>query len=243
MQRLKLLYFGWDYRVLLSIRRLSVGDRLRLLRDFLRIDWFVPAGCVPREAAAIAREVLEAEGGPGEYIVECGVFSGNLTSKLSILASRLRYRVAAFDSFQGVPVNDEAQTYNGFDFSGTYAVSAEQVRRNVEKYGDSRVVDYFAGWFSESMAKLPITKWRIAIVDCDQLVGTRDALDGLLQQVRDGQILFSQDYHIDHIRDFLNDPEFWRARGVVPPEFVHRCVSLASATLKRGERARTPAVK
>ena len=103
-----------------------------------------------------------------------------------------------------------------FDFGGTYAVSEEQVRRNVETFGDPNVVEYFAGWFSELMAKLPISRWRIAIIDCDQLIGTRDALDGLLQARQEGQVVYSQDYHIKHIREFLNDSGFWEVRGIPP---------------------------
>ena len=61
------------------------------------IDWHVPAGCVPREVVAIAMGVAEVRGAKGEYLVECGVFSGNLTCKLSLLGGRLGYRVAAFD--------------------------------------------------------------------------------------------------------------------------------------------------
>ena len=59
LQRLKLLYFGWDYRKLFSLPSLSLTDQLRLVRDFLMIDWHVPAGCVPREVVAIAMGVAE----------------------------------------------------------------------------------------------------------------------------------------------------------------------------------------
>ena len=48
---------------------------------------------------------------------------------------------------------------------------------------------------------------------CDLLSATQDVLDGVVPQLADDGIVFSDDFHFDEVCDLLNDPATWQAYG------------------------------
>jgi len=70
------------------------------------------------------------------YFVEAGCFKGSSSAKFSIAASMVGRKLIIFDSFQGMPANQELHTKNIFGgrayfAEGDYKGSLEEVRNNI----------------------------------------------------------------------------------------------------------------
>jgi hypothetical protein len=64
-----------------------------------------------------------------------GCWRGGSAAKFSLLCQMLGYRLAVFDSFEGVEPLTEEETGKGYDFSGEYAATKALVTDNVARYG------------------------------------------------------------------------------------------------------------
>ena len=149
----------------------------------------------------------------GGVLVECGAYRGSSTAKLSHLAAALGRELVVFDSFEGLPPNDEqhVKTTAGKDIrnlfrGGAFAGSLEQVQATVECYGVPQVVRYVPGWFADTMPGFAEPA-AAAYLDCDLAASTRTCLDSLWSLVTPGGCVVSQDGDfplvIDAMRDWL----------------------------------------
>lgn len=228
-QRFKLLYFGWAYLGLVGISRLSLGERLMLLRRFLRVDWNVLHGHLASEMVHITRALAERPARPGEVLVEAGCWQGGSSAKFSILAALLGYRLRIYDSFQGVeelPPEERAQEW---DYAGQYASPESRLHENLAAYGEASLCSSHAGWFSETLAKEPVHEpVRMAYIDCDLAKGTFQALAGVMPSLSEDGVVFTQDYHIAPVRKLLRDPATWRQLGTPEPSLAELGVYLAA---------------
>jgi O-methyltransferase len=147
-------------------------------------------------------------------LVECGSYQGSSTAKLSHLADALGRELVVFDSFQGLPVNNEQHTVtiNGKDITGifgggAFAGTLEQVRTTVECHGVPSAVRYVPGWFADTLPGF-VEPVAAAYLDCDLAASTRTCLDSLWPLVSPGGCIVSQDGEfplvIDAMRDWLN---------------------------------------
>lgn len=148
-------------------------------------------------------------------IVEAGCFKGGSTAKLSLVASLLGRRLVVFDSFQGLPANDEAHessvlgySIEGWFAEGEFCGTLDEVRNNVEAYGDSSVVDFVPGWFDDTMPSFdqPICG---AYVDVDLADSTRSCLKYLYPRLSPGGVLVSQDGDFPLVIEVYENDEFW----------------------------------
>lgn len=229
-QRYKTLKRMGGYWPILKIKQLSFRQRIRLIWNCLRIDWHVQHGHRPGEIAFIFHGLANKRAQPGEIMVEAGCWNGGSSAKFSILCEMLGYMLHIYDSFQGVePVDPETYDF-WYVFSGEYSASQESVRQNIETYGKLEVCEFFRGWFSETMApgklKYPV---RIVYLDCDLSKGTFEALQGVLPQLTQDGIIYSQDYHIQPIREMLENPNTWKRLNYSSPKIelgYHHTVAL-----------------
>ena len=226
-QRVKLVWDVWGYVALLRYRALPIELRLRLLARLFLVDWNVPHAHKPKELVAVLLSIAEREGRPNEAIVEAGCWTGGSTAKLSIFCEQFGYALHTYDSFEGVEQRTELEG-TGTDFSGSYAARLEEVSDNVARYGEASVCHFHRGWFADTLAKAPPSfPVRGAYIDCDLVKGTAEVLEGILPSlVADGWI-YSQDYHIDHIRELLHSPALWKQLGRGMPRIEHVYRNLA----------------
>ena len=80
--------FGWSF-----------GRDLR--RKFQKIQESIGCAHYMEESLLIMDFIRRNRNLPGE-IVECGVFKGGMTAKLSLLAKKLNKQVYAYDSYEGL---------------------------------------------------------------------------------------------------------------------------------------------
>jgi O-methyltransferase len=166
LQRIKLLWYIWGYWPILFLKNASLANKLRLLRKFLRVDWYVPHEHQPCEIASITRVIAERRSRNGEAMVEAGCYKGGSSCKFSIVCSMFGYRLHIYDSFEGVEELSPEIRAKDYDYSGQYAAAESEVRENLQKYGDISVCMIHKGWFCDTIARNPVTvPFRVVYID------------------------------------------------------------------------------
>lgn len=199
----------------------GTAARLDLVRRFLRVTHGVRGYHSLAEMLEVAAEILARAGRPGLTVVECGVAKGSSTAKLSLAARRAGARLIAFDSFQGIPENEERHRHlDGRTIvfrKGAFRGTLAGVRRTLERLGDPERVELRKGLFEET---LPDFEGRIdvAFVDVDLLASARTCLRELVPRLAPDGVLFSHDGHLRETCSLMADASFWREEaGVEPP--------------------------
>ena len=202
----------------------SSAERLWLVWRFLHITNRVRTYHTQTQMLAVADAILRRRGQAGLTVVECGVGKGGSTAKLSLVAQRAGARLVVFDSFRGMPPNQER--HEGLDGlprvfrRGAFHGRLREVQRTVARLGAPEVVEYRKGWFADTLPAFtgPVD---VALLDVDLLASTRTCLVHLVPLLRPGGVIFTQDGHLRAIADLLADPDFWRDEvGVVAPRIA-----------------------
>lgn len=139
---------------------------------------------------------------PAGVLVECGVYEGVSTARLSHLADMLDTTLVAADSFRGLPDNSEphrqsitGRNIRGWFRGGALAASQETAQRTVDAHGVPARVRWLPGWFATTLPTLtgPIAG---AYLDVDLAASTRTCLDCLWPLLDDQGVIVSQDGHL-----------------------------------------------
>lgn len=191
----------------------SLAQKLSLIRSMCRTTMAVDCAHTQEEMFSFITAVLNTPAGVAGCVVEAGCCKGGSTAKFSLAARLAGRRLFVFDSFEGLPDNDEAHgtTLLGEtpDFSrGRYMGTLEEVRRNVGEHGAPEVCEFVRGWFDETMPGFtePVAA---AYLDVDLVMSTRTCLKHLYPLLSPGGYLFSQDGHLPLVVDLLRDERFW----------------------------------
>ena len=201
--------------------RFSLLERLRFLERMVETTNAVRCYHTQAELLAVVDAIFGLAGREGLTVVEAGAGKGASTAKLSLATARAGGRLIVFDSFRGLPKNEERHTrLDGSPvvfFGGAFPGRLPAVQRVVERFGAPLVCEYRKGWFEETMPGFaePID---VALLDVDLLASTRTCLKHLFPRVRPGGVVFTQDGHLRSIVDLLASERFWRDEvGVAPP--------------------------
>jgi O-methyltransferase len=161
---------------------------------------------------------------PG-VLVEAGSFKGSSTAKFSLVAEAIGKRLVVFDSFQGLPDNNEAHersieghSIQGWFGGGNFHGTLDEVRENVARYGCIDVCEFVPGWFEETLPSFnePVAA---AYVDVDLASSTRTCLRYLYPRLTPGGVIVSQDGDFPLVIDTLRDEQLWRGDiGCDPPK-------------------------
>ncbi|MBK6687124.1 MAG: class I SAM-dependent methyltransferase [Deltaproteobacteria bacterium] len=195
----------------------QLRDRARMIGAMARTTNQVRGYHTLAELLTVNQEIL-ARTAP--VVVECGAGSGSSTAKLSLAVRAAGGELHVFDSFRGIPPNDEVhQNLDGRRVvfrAGAFTGRVQAVKRVVEAHGAPEVCHYYKGLFEET---LPLFRRPVDVVllDVDLLSSTRTCLRELFPQLTSDGVLYSQDGHLVAIVELLRDQEFWRGLGVPPP--------------------------
>jgi O-methyltransferase len=208
----------------------TFGVRLALVLKFYKISYYVDCPHTEHEMISITKQILNlgtattSAGAdvPG-VIVEAGSFHGGSTAKLSLVAKLCGRSLEVFDSFEGMPENNEehGKSIYGREHhfpKGSHAVPFEEVKNNVARYGDASRTHFRKGFFSDTMPSFrePVAA---ACVNVDLVQSTRDCFHYLYPLLSTGGIIISQDAHFPWIIELFNDPAFWEKEiGIEKPE-------------------------
>jgi len=149
-------------------------------------------------------------------LVEAGAYKGGGTAKISLFAKHTNRKLFVFDSFCGLPGNDEPhqKSITGYSIKdwfgeGKFAGSLEEVKSNVAQFGEPAVCSFIPGWFNETMPsfKEPIA---LAYLDVDLAASTRTCLQYLYPLIAPGGAIYSQDGDFPLVIDVFKDERFWK---------------------------------
>jgi O-methyltransferase len=152
----------------------------------------------------------------GDYL-EFGVWEGRVFSVACHLGKRRSSSMNfyAFDSFAGLPENNEADA-TGYEMykPGTFNCSEPDFLNNVRRKGaDLNRVVTVPGWFEESLKPdnprlANLRKAAVVWVDCDLYASTVSVLSFLTQYLQPGSIVFFDDWF-----GFRGDPNAGEQRA------------------------------
>lgn len=187
--------------------------RVQLLERVCAISLGIDCTQRQSESLAFIRDVLELDSAIPGCIVEAGCYKGGSTAKFSLVAARTGRRMVVFDSFEGIPVNEEKHGRNIFGDeasfeAGKYRGALEEVKANVGRYGVLEACQFVKGWFEDT---LPAFDAPVAAVflDVDLASSTRTCLRYLYSRLSPGGVLYSHDGHLPLVLDVFADDEFW----------------------------------
>jgi len=195
-------------------RRLSRAERLRLVRSYVSTSGRVTCAHTQEQMLAFAAHILEIPSHTPGVIVEAGCFKGGSTSKFSLAARTSQRKLVVFDSFAGIPANEEEHGQNLFGQhnprfdEGSYCGGLEEVKANVALCGAPEVCEYVPGWFETTMPGFhrPVAA---AYLDVDLASSTRTCVKYLYPLLVPGGAIFSHDGHLPLVRQTLTDDDFW----------------------------------
>src|SRR5436190_1471594 len=80
-QRLKLIYDIWWYCPLLRFRGLRWRERINLIWNLIRIDWFILHASKPAEVVPVLVDLMSRRARSNEVFVEAGCWNGGTTAR------------------------------------------------------------------------------------------------------------------------------------------------------------------
>lgn len=192
---------------------LSIGQRMKLVKQLYAISLGVESPHSQFQMLQVIETILLSANATG-CIVEAGCFKGGSTAKFSLAAAMVNKPLLVFDSFEGIPPNEEDHgksikgRHVGLFEPGSYAGSLPEVQRNVSRYGVADVCRFVPGWFEDTMPHLT-EDIAVAYVDVDLVSSTKTCLKYLYPRLLPGGVMFSQDGHLPLVVAALDDDRFW----------------------------------
>lgn len=207
---------------LLCQRPAELPRRLRLLARLVGVTNAVRGYHTLGEMLTVALAILDVGRRRPPVVVECGVGYGASTAKLSLAVAAAGGHLHAFDSFRGIPPNDEEHrhldgrvtTFRPRAFRGRL----RRVERVLARWGEPGVVTVYKGWFEDTLPTQAPPRVDVAVLDVDLLASTRTCLVQLFPRLAPDGVLFTQDGHLQGVVELLGSPTFWQSEvGIEPP--------------------------
>ena len=191
-------------------------QRETLLADFERITKNVRCPHSPSHILFFVAALLRLPKGIEGCIVEAGCFKGGSTTKFSLVAKHLDRSLVVFDSFEGLPENSEkhkrtifGRSIKGWFDAKKYCGSLDEVKNNVERFGEISVCRFVKGWFEDTLPKFS-DKVCAAYLDADLAASTKSCLKYIYPKIVPGGILVSQDGDFPLVIEVFDDDNFWQ---------------------------------
>lgn len=208
----------WDL-VKIQSRIAKVFPSFREQKEWLKklkdIDLHIATAHNPSHILQFLLAIFELPADVKGCIVEAGAYKGGSTAKISLAAKYAGRELYVFDSFEGLPENDEAHSkstlghsIDGWFRGGNFSGSINEVRDNVSTWGDGSVCKFVAGWFEDTMPAFrePIA---LAYLDVDLASSTRTCLKYLYPLISPGGAIYSQDGDFPLVIEVFKDEKFW----------------------------------
>lgn len=203
----------------------NANVRSTIVARFELIDRNVPIGTSPTDGLFLAEMLLNMKA-PG-VIVECGCYAGGSSAKLSIVANVLDRRLTVFDSFEGLPAVDgyylrdyhcrQGEEWTTDWAAGRYALRADAVHSNIQKYGEIAVCSLVKGWFNDTLSGNALPKpIAFAFADVDLASSARDCFVSIWPCVSDQGIYVTHDAAYIKVLQEIYNPDLWRTLNSPP---------------------------
>jgi len=198
----------------------SLFHKIFMIKKIFQVSSHVQCPHTEDEMISVIESILSLSSGLEGCIVEAGSYKGGSAAKFSIAAKMMNKQLIVFDSFEGMPRNEERLSGGQIQHAqGLWRGSLEEVKNNVKKYGAIEVCEFIKGWFADTM---PTFHRPIAVIylDVDLVSSTRTCLKHLYPLLACGGVLYSQDGHLSRVVDLYNDDDFWRIEMGCPKPII-----------------------
>lgn len=193
--------------------KVTFDKKVKILKRIYSISNRVDSPHTQKEILTFIQAILELPDSLEGKVIEAGCYKGSSTAKFSIAAKKAGRQLIVFDSFEGIPDNNEKHDKNIFGGTasfkkGDWCGQIDEVKHNVRKYGEISACTFVQGWFEDT---LPSFQEKLAAVylDVDLVSSTRTCIKHLYPLLSPGGVLFSQDGHLPLVLELLNDDNFW----------------------------------
>lgn len=203
-------------------------QRVEVVKRFRLVHKSVTCAHSYRELLFIADQILQTSSDLDGDIIECGVYKGGATCKLSIVAKLVGRNLVACDSFSGLPVPEEYDAKQNccdgrieFYKQGEWAGSIEEVRANIEHFGEMSSTLLVPGWFHETLPPLQGKRFVCAFIDVDLSESAACCLENLWASLQPGCKLFIHEARHGPVVKLFHDRDFWNNHfGQEPPPLI-----------------------
>lgn len=203
--------------------------RENIVKQFERIDQEVPIATTSTDGLFIAEMMLNIKANGA--IVECGCYAGGSSAKLSLLTKILNRKLIIFDSFEGLPVVDKYYLRDHHcrrnddwvtDWSkGRYAARINEVKSNIERYGDLSCCSLVKGWFNETLTRSNLPEQvSFAFVDVDLANSARDCFVAIWPLLTDHGIYVTHDSAYIKVLQELYNHQLWKEQFKSMPPII-----------------------
>jgi O-methyltransferase len=193
-----------------NLSNITFFQRLYLVIKFYLITLFVDSFHKQSEILKVVEAIFSLPRNIDGCIVEAGVYKGGSTAKFSLACRMVGKKLIAFDSFKGLPDNNE-----NFP-KGAYYGSIDEVIRNVSRFGCIEVCKFVRGDFKNTMSKFS-KKIALLYLDIDLATSTKICLKYLYPLLVPRGILYSHDGHLPPVIRVFKDEKMWNEMNYKKP--------------------------
>mgnify|MGYP001156972544 CR=1 FL=1 len=208
---------------------LTVKDRVGILKR-LKISLSTVDSATSLEAQiTLIKEVLNIKKKiKNKFIVECGCYKGSSTIALSIAAKIIGAKLIIYDSFKGLPISEKQLgkrlyphlNIYGYYRAGMYSGSLDEVKKNINLFGELDVCIFRVGLFSKSLKKHK-ERIQLCFIDVDLSSSTQDCIKYLWKKLDDNSYFYSDDACDLKVVSIWFDKVWWKKNlNIKPPGYV-----------------------
>lgn len=208
---------------------LTARDRVGILKR-LKISLSTVDSATSLEAQiTLIKEVLNIKKKiKNKFIVECGCYKGSSTIALSIAAKIIGAKLIIYDSFKGLPTSEKQLgkriyphlNIYGYYRAGMYAGTLDEVKKNINLFGELDICIFRAGLFSKSLKKHK-EKIQLCFIDVDLSSSTQDCIKYLWKKLDDNSYFYSDDACDLKVVSIWFDKDWWKKNlNLKPPGYV-----------------------
>lgn len=208
-----------------KIPQVNFYNKILILIKFFKITIFIDCPHTNLQVLMIAEKIFRLPQFINGCVVETGAYKGGSTAKLSIIAKIAKRKLVVFDSFEGIPANNEFHSYFREEAlvvfkKGSYYGSLREVKNNVKLYGELDECQFVKGLFDQT---LPLFNEEIAVlfIDVDLISSTKSVLKYLYPHISKKGLCISHDGHLKFVVDLYQSENFWNNEvGVKKPRII-----------------------
>jgi hypothetical protein len=150
-------------------------------------------------------------------VVECGCFKGASTIALSIICKIIGAKLIIYDSFEGLPSAEKnlgIRKYPhlnlyGYYKKGMYKGSLNEVKKNINLYGEISVCEFRKGNFKKTL-KSHKEKIDFCFIDVDLTESTKLCIKYLWKKIRNNSYIYTDDACDLKVVSVWFDKKWWR---------------------------------
>ncbi|NOT47400.1 MAG: hypothetical protein HOP17_06585 [Acidobacteria bacterium] len=202
------IYFILNSKTIHPAYKLSFFRKFSLGFKMFLNKFRIPTGTSYKSHLAMGLKILETPPEIVGDVVECGSWRGGSSANLSMICKLTNRKLLIFDSFEGLPASEDADrqgVYNEGDFCG----SLEDVKANIERYGEIECCEFVKGWFNETLPNLN-TPVLLAFLDVDLELSLETCVRYIWPNLIEKGYIFIDEYvGLDYCAIFWSE-EYWR---------------------------------